>query len=154
MGGIESHEFAHEFYPHPAGRLPMRSTAETPLSGPGISTAEPVDFDADGDLDLVLGAEPGVPMWAENVGSDREKRFTPPMRLKWAGGTAVETYSMELGDEPLLHPHRTWIDSVDYDGDGRLDLVALDSRSRNVTEDLVAAQSPDRAAGIWCPRLI
>ncbi len=192
---------------HDLGRLPMESTAHTPLSGPGISTPEPVDFDNDGDWDLVLGAEPGIPMWSQNIGTNRHKKFLPATPLKWIDGSPLETWSMQLGDgshhgpwewygdrstprlrdwdgdnvldivsgtmgrrvywmrgrlvagelrfeepsvfqlngKPLLHPHRSLPDVVDYDRDGVPDLVGLDIDS-NIVVYLGAGTSNLKAA--------
>ena len=108
--------------------LSIRTTPGTPLYGYGNSTVDPVDWDGDGDLDLLLGAEPGTPGVAINVGDDADRRFLPPVRLKWADGTDLETYPIQTGDGSHWGPGEWYTDrwsprAVDWDGDGVLDLV-------------------------------
>jgi len=109
--------------------LPVLTAPDSPLVGPGISTVTPVDFDGDGDLDLLLGAEPGVPMIAENIGSERARVFAPPRRLRWVDGSPVELYCVELGDGSHHGPWEWYDDRVtprlaDWDGDGAPDLIS------------------------------
>ena len=111
------------------GFLQMQADAETALAGPGISTPEPVDWDGDGDTDLLLGGEPGTPMIAINVGSEKDKVFNAPKRLLFVDGTPLETYSSEIGDGSH-HGPKEWYDdrstprAADWDGDGVLDIVS------------------------------
>lgn len=114
---------------HSQGFLPMQARPNTPLAGPGISTADPVDWDGDGDTDLLLGGEPGTPMIAINRGTEKDKVFSAPIRLKFIDGSSLETYSSKLGDGSH-HGPKEWFDdrstprAVDWDGDGILDLVS------------------------------
>lgn len=111
------------------GFLPMQAHAGTPLAGPGISTPAPVDWDGDGDTDLLVGGEPGTPMVFINIGTDAAKVFAAPIRLKWTDGSPLETYSSKLGDGSH-HGPKEWFDdrstprAVDWDRDGVLDLVS------------------------------
>lgn len=111
------------------GFLKMKTHSSTPLVGPGISTIDPVDWDDDGDTDLLLGGEPGTPMIALNVGTEKNKIFAAPMRLRFSDGSLLETYSSELGDGSH-HGPKEWFDdrstprAVDWDKDGVLDIVS------------------------------
>ena len=108
--------------------LSLDATADTPLYGYGNSTVDPVDWDGDGDLDLLLGAEPGTPGVAINVGGDADRRFLPPVRLRWTDGTPLETYPIQTGVGSHWGPGEWYVDrwsprAADWDGDGTLDLL-------------------------------
>lgn len=72
-----------------------------------------VDWDADGDLDLVVGGFQGEIFWRRNEGT-----ATSP---KWA----TANVSVQLGDRPLMVPgaHATPV-ATDWDGDGMFDLLS------------------------------
>ncbi len=111
------------------GFLKMKTHHQTPLVGPGISTIDPVDWDSDGDTDLLLGGEPGTPMVALNIGTEKEKVFDAPKRLRFSDGSWLETYSSELGDGSH-HGPKEWFDdrstprAIDWDRDGIIDIVS------------------------------
>ncbi|MCB1123692.1 MAG: VCBS repeat-containing protein, partial [Verrucomicrobiae bacterium] len=111
------------------GFLNMAAHPETPLAGPGISTIDPVDWDNDGDTDLLLGGEPGTPMIAINIGTENKKVFSAPTRLRFTDGSFLETYSSQLGDGSH-HGPKEWFDdrstprAVDWDQDGILDIIS------------------------------
>ena len=76
----------------------------------GDNHSQLVDWDSDGDLDLLNGS-----LWAvfyyENVGTPRMPVFRPHGKFK-AGGEVIHTFN-----------HAGSFDAADWNGDGRLDLV-------------------------------
>ncbi len=101
---------------------------DTPVYGMGNSTIDPVDWDADGDTDLLLGAEGGFPTIVINTGSEQQRVFEPARRLQYADGTLLETASIEQGDGSYWGPLEWYSDrlaprAADWDGDGILDII-------------------------------
>ena len=113
----------------PRAFLKMKSTPDAPIYGPAICTVEPVDWDDDGDMDLLSGAEPGMPMLFENTGSDQKKVYANPVFIKFYDGSPVRTYSVEMGDGSS-HGAWEWYDDrtaptvADWDGDGVKDIIS------------------------------
>ena len=113
----------------PSGTLSIQADADTPVYGMGNSTIDPVDFDGDGDTDLLLGAERGIPTVAINVGSDDAPAYDPPARLKFVDGSPWESYAIETGEGSHWGVGEWYSDrvtprGVDWDGDGTLDLIS------------------------------
>src|SRR5690606_32859239 len=78
--------------------------------------------------DLLLGAEPGTPMLVRNSGTESERRFEAPERLRWDDGSLMELYAIDTGEGsswgPIeAHFERILPRSADWDGDGVPDLI-------------------------------
>ncbi len=112
-----------------------------PLSVPHHSDPFLVDWDGDGDLDLVSGSSSGGVFLFANEGSATQPRFG-------AMSTLLATPPMPDGDEPVRFGEahvtapssatRVWV--ADVDGDGKLDVllgdqITLARPAKGLTED-------------------
>lgn len=109
------------------GGLPAHAEPSTPLHLGNIITPVTLDVDGDGDLDLVAGNEPGLILWAENVGSDARPVFGPARPMPGIDGRPFEVFARDLGMS-MWGPLEDWDERtspvpVDWDGDGLWDLV-------------------------------
>jgi hypothetical protein len=85
----------------------------------------PVDWDGDGLFDLVCGSASGAVVWFRNVGVRVRPLFTSAETLVPAAPVSRHGVWLEPGAEPV--PGRSaQLDVVDWDGDGRLDLLVGD----------------------------
>ncbi|HLQ38254.1 MAG TPA: VCBS repeat-containing protein [Planctomycetota bacterium] len=114
------------------------------LSVPSHSDPFFVDWDGDGDLDMVSGSAQGGVFLFPNVGSKQQPVFGKRVTLLEPVGHLSEATT--LGDAHVTRPGaatRVWVD--DIDGDGKLDLLIGDSVSlvfpaKGVAEASVKAQ--------------
>lgn len=86
-----------------------------------------VDWDGDGDLDIVSGSSNGGVHWAENVAGTGKVPEPRPFRVLIPPGRTVE-HGQLLSESDLTgptHATRIWVDDVD--GDGKLDILVGDS---------------------------
>jgi hypothetical protein len=115
------------------------------LRVPGGEHANPViaDWDGDGRWDIITGTADGGVYWYRNIGERGRPVFEPPVALipKHEG----------IGYSELLHPGqdprpgiRSQIAVVDYDGDGKLDILLGDFCTYlRVKKDLTPEQQKD-----------
>jgi hypothetical protein len=112
------------------------------LRVPGGEHASPViaDWDGDGLWDILTGSADGGVYWYRNVGKRGQPKFAPPVALvpKHEGIGYEEL--LDAGQEPRPGI-RSQIAVVDYDGDGKLDILLGDfCTNLHVKKDLTAEQ--------------
>ena len=117
----------------------------------------PVDWDGDGAWDLVAGSSDGSVVWFRNMGSTTEPRFGAEQTLVEAkADSKFLSQYLEPGESPSPGV-RAQICVVDYDRDGRLDLLVgdysmlvamreLDPEEEAELEEILRLQSEQGAA--------
>lgn len=115
----------------------MESTPEKPISSTGTaSTVVPVDWDGDGNLDLIVGDINGDVYLIPNEGTSKAYSFGKPVKLM-ADGKPVHVNSRA---GPCV---------ADWDGDGDLDLlVGADDGSVVLYRNIGSRTSPKLAAPV------
>lgn len=131
-----------EFFPKPESIM----VGDSPLQITGAhSDPFVVDWDNDGDLDLVSGSSNGGVQWSENeAGAGKKPKLTNFKKL--IEPTARTASSQFLKESELTGPTqstRVWVDDVN--SDGKLDIlvgdsVALASRAAGVSEQEFAGK--------------
>jgi len=112
----------------PAGRL---TADDSPLQFGSQEKPYWVDWDGDGDFDLVAGQSLGYIRLYRNVGTRVRPRFSAPVEVE-AEGRPIRIYrDGVLGGRhwhgPMGYPS---VACVDWDGDGRFDLVIPNETNR------------------------
>ncbi len=99
------------------------------------------DFDGDGDLDLLCGEFRDSFTYFENLGTRREPRYAPGRRLKMADGQPL------VMDLEMITPV-----AVDWNKDGRPDLIVGDEDGRVAWIENTGKLGEDRAPVFLAPR--
>ena len=127
---------AYRLLPQPVDgkRFERRGRTESisaPLALGDQATPCVVDWDDDGDLDLLVGGGHGWPRVVINEGTKQQPRFAEPREILAAG------QPIRLLRNDLLGPPNHWHDMgysfpafVDWDGDGRRDLLLPNETNR------------------------
>jgi FG-GAP-like repeat len=135
-----------KFRPEPQ---PVRA-GEFPLAVPGHH-GDPfvVDWDGDGDLDLLSGSSEGGVYWAENVAGRGNPPELKPFKPLIEPGPKIE-YGKLLSEEELTGPlesTRVWAEDVN--GDGKLDLLVGDNVTLISTADGVSQEDYAKSFAKW-----
>jgi hypothetical protein len=115
----------------------IESTPEKPVAITGTaSAAHPVDWDGDGDYDLIIGNIRGGVYLVPNEGTPQSYAFGKEQQL-------------EAGGRPLSVKSRAGPCAADWDGDGDLDLlVGADDGSVWLYRNTGSATSPELAPAV------
>jgi hypothetical protein len=118
------------------------------LRVPGGEHANPViaDWDGDGRWDIITGSAEGGVYWYRNIGKRGQPRFAPPVALIPKHEGIGYSELLDAGQEPRPGI-RSQIAVVDYDGDGKLDILLGDfCTNLHVKKDLTPQQRGDLKA--------
>ena len=103
------------------------------LYGGSLIVPNLVDWDGDGDLDLIVGNSVGYIMFYENKGNNENPKFQPGVNL-YAGTQKIHIqpgYKDDIQGPGESRWGYSCPNVVDWNGDGLLDIVCNDSRGKH-----------------------
>ncbi len=108
-----------------------------------------VDWDGDGDLDLLSGSSQGGVQWAENGAGPGEEPSLGPFEILVAGVEGQpRTFVAGGGKEPSPSGStRVWADDVD--GDGKLDLLVGDDATVEIPAEGLDPEEVEEKLAAW-----
>ena len=143
LEGLEGGEFSRD-------PLWLKDTSGTPLRVGHHSDPVLVDWDADGDLDLISGSDEGAVSLFYNVGTKSEPSFAKAITLLKAPSGDRYSNDLVLGDEHITRPqHSTRVAVTDFNGDGKLDLLVGDSYELRFAAEGVSEDDLARLSAEW-----
>ncbi len=119
----------------PTFRRPEPVKQRNPFLGTGVAAVpSAVDWDDDGDLDLIVGCAAGYVEYFENTGTRRRPRFADCVRMK-AGGRIIRIQAGRRGS--IQGPNEakwgyTCPVVCDWDGDGLKDILLSDVKGEHL----------------------
>jgi hypothetical protein len=107
--------------------------SDTTLYAGTLAVPNAVDWDADGDTDLVSGNSEGLVLFIENVGGNDAPAFAPGVPIEAAGWPihVQPGYRLDIQGPGEARWGYTCPTVVDWNRDGLLDLVMSDSTARH-----------------------
>ena len=122
----------------------LRNTDDKPVKVKnGFSSPHVIDWDGDGDLDVISGSKRGGVSWAENIGTRKKPQLSAFVTLIEIPTHDVQV-TVKLG-QPINPSGATRLWVADVTGDGKLDLLVGDaSRVEGVLDDELDAEGIKR----------
>lgn len=108
-----------------------------------------IDWDGDGDLDLISGSSNGGVQWAENIAGKGKLPQLRPFQALIKPGRSIE-YGEPLNEDELTGPTtstRVWV--ADVNGDGKLDLLVGDSVTLLAPANGLSAEEFKKKFAAW-----
>ena len=108
-----------------------------------------IDWDGDGDLDLLSGSDHGGVQWAENLAGPGKPPQLEPFKKLIEPGPHVE-YGQILREADIKGPlsaMRIWVD--DYNGDGKLDVFVGDLVNLISPADMITEEQFKERWSVW-----
>jgi hypothetical protein len=116
-------------------KQPLKADDKRVTCGGGDAGPTVADWDGDGRLDLLVGGGDGAVMFYRNTSDDRSQPQLAAGQTLIPPSPAMMREPAANGGNKLKHGMRAKLHVVDYNGDGRLDLLLGDFSSVEVKPD-------------------